>query len=510
VVESVGVCIVCVPLVFVRSDIQSSRITFQQKQLSNSKASSKQQQSMSGRFVRASKFRHVHGVVAKKDKAYINVRTSFNGEGNYIAASAKYWSAAAVGGGGPVIVHAHANYGRWDHNAPKLNIHKAPVVDMAWSPFMDNLLATASEDCTIKISVIPEEGVAKVTEASASLEGHQKKLALVHFHPAANNILASSAFDNSVKVWDIERSTALFTIDEHPDLPQSFEWNENGSLIASTCKDKLVRVFDPRTTGAVMKATGLEGGKKSNVVWLDNHGKLIVVGFGKSNSRQYTLYDPKKLSEPLLAPVDIDAAASVIIPYYDPDTSMLYLAGKGDATVRYYEVVDEEPYVHFLSDFRDNESMKGACFLPKTSCDTKSCEIAICYRLMKEWVSPVSFQVPRKSDLFQTDIFPDTYAGVPSMSAEEWARGDNKAPAKKTMKPGEGTKSVAAKTEFKASASHSSASSASSSAQSAPAPAPQASGGKSAAELQRELDSAMQRIRDLEAQLAAQSQAPSS
>jgi hypothetical protein len=454
---------------------------------------------MSGRFVRSSKFRHVHGVVAKKDKAFQNVRTSFNGEGNYIAASTKYWSAAAVGGGGPVIVHPHNKFGRMDHQAPKLNIHKAPVVDMAWSPFLDNLLATASEDCTIRITVIPEEGVEKVTEANAILEGHQKKLALVHFHPAANNILASSAFDNTVKVWDIEKSAALFSIDEHPDLPQSFEWNENGSLIATTCKDKLLRVFDPRTTGATLKGNSLEGGKKSNVVWLDNHGKIAVLGFGKSNSRQYALYDPKKLGDPVMPPVDIDAAASVIIPYYDPDTSMLYLAGKGDATIRYYEVVDEEPYVHFLSDFRDNESMKGACFLPKTACDTKTCEVAIAYRLMKDWVSPVSFQVPRKSDLFQTDLFPDTYAGVPSMSADEWKSGDNKVPAKKSMKPGESTKSVASKPEFKAAASSGSSSS-SSSAAAASAPA---SGGKSAAELQRELDAAMARIRDLEAQVAA-------
>jgi len=319
---------------------------------------------------------------------------------------------------------------------------------------------------------------------------------LVHFHPTANNILASSAFDNTIKVWDIEKASAVFSIDEHPDLPQSFEWNENGSLIATTCKDKLLRVFDPRATGATMKGNSLEGGKKSSVVWIDNHAKIVVCGFGKSNSRQYALYDPRKLGDPVLPPVDIDAAASVIIPHYDPDTSILYLAGKGDATVRYYELVDEDPCVHFLTDFRDNESMKGACFLPKSSCDTKSCEIAICYRLMKDWVSPVSFQVPRKSDLFQADIFPDTYSGVPVMTAAEWIEGGNKAPQKKSMKPGDAAKSVAAKVEFKM------ASSSGSSSASAPAAAA-TSGGKSASELQRDLDAAMQRIKELEAQVAA-------
>lgn len=29
----------------------------------------------------------------------------------------------------------------------------------------------------------------------------------------------------------------------------------------------------------------------------------------------------------------------------------MYLAGKGDGNIRYYEVVDEPPYVHFLNQF---------------------------------------------------------------------------------------------------------------------------------------------------------------
>ena len=34
-------------------------------------------------------------------------------------------------------------------------------------------------------------------------------------------------------------------------------------------------------------------------------------------------------------------------------------------------------------------------------------------------VEPISFIVPRKSEAFQEDIFPDTNAGVPSLSAGE-------------------------------------------------------------------------------------------
>jgi len=45
--------------------------------------------------------------------------------------------------------------------------------------------------------------------------------------------------------------------------------------------------------------------------------------------------------------------------------------------------------------------------------------------------------VPRKSgtDVFQEDIYPDTYAGKPALSADEWLSGTNKDPIMTTMDP---------------------------------------------------------------------------
>ena len=44
--------------------------------------------------------------------------------------------------------------------------------------------------------------------------------------------------------------------------------------------------------------------------------------------------------------------------------------------------------------------------------------------------------MPRKADSFQKDIFPDAFAGVPSMSAAEWLHGGNTAAITRSMKPG--------------------------------------------------------------------------
>jgi len=163
--------------------------------------------------------------------------------------------------------------------------------------------------------------------------------------------------------------------------------------------------------------------------------------------------------------------------------------------------VNEEPYVHFLSEYRDNESVKGACFLPKTSVDVKVCEVSICYRVMKDWVSPVSFKVPRKSEMFQTDLFPDTNAGRPVMTADEWLGGANKSPLKKSMKPGAAgpTGGVAVDTKFQAADSKSGAAAA---APAAAAAGAAAAGGNAQAALQAQLDAANARIKELEAEVA--------
>jgi len=211
---------------------------------------------------------------------------------------------------------------------------------------------------------------------------------------------------------------------------------------------------------------------------------VITVGFNKSSARQYSVYDTRKFETALIT-TDIDSGAGSMIPYFDADNSILYLVGKGDTSIRYYEVVNDEPYLFHLQNFSDNEAIKGAAFLPKTMCDTKTCEVAVCLRVMKEWIAPVSLQVPRKSEQFQTDIYPDTYAGTAALSASDWAGGQNKAAPTRSMDPKKAG-------DFKANTNTSSSSTTSSS----------SSSKKSYDDLEKELAKAYAKIKDLEEQLA--------
>jgi coronin-1B/1C/6 len=394
-----------------------------------------------GRYVRSSSYRHVFGTPAKEP--FLGLIPACSGEGNFVAANTKFFAVPIAGGGGPVVVHPLTKPGRFGAKVPQLAVHKYAVSDLQFHPFIETLIATGDEGAAIRVSKIPDGGLTEdVTESLVSLEGHSKKITLLNFNPVANNILGSVSPDGTARVWDIEAQSEVLNWELPETNPLSLEWNRNGSLLAIHGKDQKFRVYDPRDSKAAQTATGFSGNKKSTILFADNLGLYVGLGGNSRAQRQYGVWDPKKLDAPLEI-VDIDSSAGTFVAFYDQDNSILWAAGKGDASIRYFEVVastpQEKKHIHALSEFRDSSSQQGGCFLPKRACDVTKCEIAVFLRIVKEKsaVIPVSFQVPRKSDLFQKDLYPDAYAGVAALEAKEWIAGQNADPKTKSMNPKE-------------------------------------------------------------------------
>uniref|UniRef100_A0A4W4ESA5 Coronin n=1 Tax=Electrophorus electricus TaxID=8005 RepID=A0A4W4ESA5_ELEEL len=352
----------------------------------------------------SSKFRHVYGRVASREQSYNGLQITGGVQDSHCCAVNPQFIAVVTEstGGGAFIVIPVRQTGRVDPHHARVCGHQARVLDVKWDPFNDQRIASCSEDCTVKVWDIPKNGLKEnIIFPRKELIGHARWVGLIEWHPTAKDVLLSSAYDYQVCVWRLDTVTAVAktpvcVIRSHTDLVLSVSFSEDGSRLATTCRDRNVRVLDPRT-GHLLQGSYNQSHKAWKVLFLTNLNLLLTTGTSLWNQRQYALWDPEDLSKPLLEE-DLDGGCGVVFPFYDPDTHMLYLAGKGDGNIRYYEVSAEKPYIHFLAEHRSLLPQRGMGVMPKRGVDTKSCEVFRFYRLVpvKDLLEPLSFLVPRK------------------------------------------------------------------------------------------------------------------
>ncbi|XP_076331551.1 coronin-1C-like isoform X1 [Tachypleus tridentatus] len=392
---------------------------------------------MSFRIVRQSKFRHVFGQPLKREQCYDNIRITKNSwDSNFCAVNPKFLAIITeIAGGGAFLVLPLQKTGRLDVSYPQVTGHKGPVMDIAWCPHNDYVIASSSDDTLVRVWQIPEDGlVCPMTDPVVELAGHQKKVGLVQWHPSASNVLLSAGADCRILIWNIGTSELLSEI-THPDIVFDCCWSWNGSCLATTCKDKKVRIYNPHSGEVVQEAMGHEGAKPQRIHYLRS-GMIFTTGFSKMSERQYSLRKENELANPLCLE-ELDVSNGVMVPFYDPDVNLLYLSAKGDSNIRYFEITDKAPYVHYINTYQSTTPQRGMGMMPKRGCDISRCEIARFFRLLSSGFCEVlSFTVPRKSDKFQDDLYPLTLADMPAISAEEWAEGKDAEPLLVCLKDG--------------------------------------------------------------------------
>ncbi len=49
---------------------------------------------------------------------------------------------------------------------------------------------------------------------------------------------------------------------------------------------------------------------------------------------------------------------------------------QGDSVIRYFEVTDESPYVHYLNAYQSSDPQRGIGWIPKRGVNVNICEIS--------------------------------------------------------------------------------------------------------------------------------------
>ena len=210
---------------------------------------------------------------------------------------------------------------------------------------------------------------------------------------------------------------------------QAVSWQDAGALLASQSKDRMLRVFDPRTSGEPVQETrSHEGMKDSKLVWVGDQ-TILTTGFTASRNRQVMIRDTRNISSPVHT-LDLDISSGILLPLYDPDTSMMFLAGRGDTHIQLVEITSSDPYI--VPGLRySGEQTKGACLVPKRGLNVMKGEVNRLLQVADTSIVPVTWQVPRKTyHDFHSDLFPDTAGPVAALGPQDWLQGTNLAPDK--------------------------------------------------------------------------------
>uniref|UniRef100_A0A8D1ECB9 Coronin n=1 Tax=Sus scrofa TaxID=9823 RepID=A0A8D1ECB9_PIG len=390
----------------------------------------------------SSKFRHTQGTVLHRDSHITNLKglnLTTPGESDGFCANRLRVAVPLLSSGGQVAVLELRKPGRLPDTALPTLQNGAAVTDLAWDPFDLHRLAVAGEDARIRLWQVPPEGLEEVlTTPEAVLTGHTEKIYSLRFHPLAADVLASSSYDLTIRIWDLQAGVERLRLQGHRDQIFGLAWSPNGQQLATVCKDGRLRVYEPRSSPEpLQEGPGPEGARGARVVWVCDGHCLLVSGFDSRSERQLLLFSAEALASGPLAVLGLDVAPSTLLPSYDPDTSLVLLTGKGDTRVFLYELLPEAPFFLECNSFTSPDPHKGFVLLPKTECEVREVEFARCLRLRQTSLEPVAFRLPRvRKEFFQDDVFPDTAVSwEPVLSAEAWLGGANGQPRLLSLQP---------------------------------------------------------------------------
>lgn len=398
-----------------------------------------------------SKFKHTTGKEFKRDLWYSDLRVNTTGAGESTAVCcgdqflAVNWASTT---GATVALLGLEAMGKRRTEPVLLRAHGAALCDMAFSPFDGTVLATSGEDAAVRLWSLPAGGAALAASGAPAsptlaLAGHRRRVDSLAFSPVCASLLASASSDRSVRVWDLQHGTAACELATgvFGDAVWSVAWDWPGRLLATTCRDRQIRILDPRagskdgSAAIAVQGKGHDGLKQSKVTWAGRHECLLTTGFDRTNMRQFALWDARDLSKPL-AMKGLGSSSGVSVPLYDADTDLFFVAGKGEGTVRVYEAAPgtSSGFVE-LAPAPSDQLARGACLLPKRALDLLGNEVARVLKATATAVVPTAFYVPRARRVFHEDLYPDTLSTTPAIGIADWLAGKNNDPILEKLRP---------------------------------------------------------------------------
>jgi hypothetical protein len=357
---------------------------------------------------------------------------------------------------------------------------------LSFSPFHNGLLASGGGDCVVKIWQLPEDPNDKSintysgyteNDALCTIKDHRHTIRTVDFHPYVKGLLVSTSQDGTLRTFDCTTGgSQVSCIDlglQDNQLPSNVIFNLDGSMIGLACKDRIIRIVDPRANEVIMTTpdpSTLTGGQASGqlgrnlrAAWCSGSkagmSTIFTASSANTGMRTVQLWDPRYMNKATCNRT-IDNAAGQLFPMYDDSIGVCFVAGKGDTIIRSYEMsfmrevwhdaaghsrpisgassragsrptsqkgsaLDEldEMSCEKCSDFQTSKDpIAGICMLPKSMCDVRNVETTRMLKLTVNSVVPLSYKLPRAENVktwFQDDVYQAVKTDA-SVSVGDW------------------------------------------------------------------------------------------
>lgn len=180
------------------------------------------------------------------------------------------------------------------------NHHQGSIYCMDWS-VSGRLLASGSNDKTIKIMVIPDLESPSTDDDILELPiyGHKGTIRSLVFDPSSDLVLFSAGIiDKTVKIWDTENGKLKGELIGHIGDIHSLKWSNDGSLFASGGSDKIIRFWDLRTntTNSFIDAKGFDSISDCSI-HTNGTNTLIAIGHADGKVTIWDYYSKKIIKE---------------------------------------------------------------------------------------------------------------------------------------------------------------------------------------------------------------------
>ncbi|KIR37980.1 actin cross-linking [Cryptococcus deuterogattii 99/473] len=314
------------------------------------------------------------------------------------------------------------------------------VGDWDLSRCEDGLLVVGGLDGAVSAYQLPSASAPRDLTPVSTIPPSSSPITNLSLHPTTPNILLISTTASPASIYDLSnpKSSAIILDAKEPKGMWSIAWKSDGRLVAGVGRSGMAYVWEPRSgkEPKVSRLLPIQPLKPARIRWIGED--IFITSFSKTRNRQYSLLSGSSLSTTFTQ--SLDTNPGVLLPLVDEERKIIYVAGRGDMTLRQIELSGPQGYQETLHPLQFPLANASLAAVHSAKLDVMKAEIS---RILIPIVDkdgdsllPVSIKVPRRQLIdFHEDLYPDLLGFVPEQTASDWLKGEDNLPLPISLNP---------------------------------------------------------------------------